>query len=83
MDRTIQLGAFPARADAARLARTASRLKPARGKDVVIRKLRGNGKGARYAVQVSDFTDQGARNACEILRKARFGCLVLPEPGEG
>ena len=30
-DRTIQLGAFPARADAARLARTASRLKPAQG----------------------------------------------------
>ena len=83
MDRTIQLGAFPARADAARLARTASRLKPARGKDVTVRKLRGKGRGPLYAVQVSDLTDQGARNACEMLRKARFGCLVLPEPGEG
>ena len=83
LDRTIQLGAFPARADAARLARTASRLKPARGKDVTVRKLRGKGRGPLYAVQVSDFTEQGARNACETLRKARFSCLVLPEPSEG
>jgi D-alanyl-D-alanine carboxypeptidase len=50
VERTIQLGAFPARVDAGRLAGTASRLKPARGKGVAVRKLRGKGRGALHAV---------------------------------
>ncbi|MGD9616151.1 MAG: D-alanyl-D-alanine carboxypeptidase family protein [Alphaproteobacteria bacterium] len=81
-DRTIQLGAFRARAAAARLAKSAARLKPAKGKDIVVRKVSG-GKGALYAVQVSDFTDKGARDACGVLRKAKFGCFVVPEADEG
>jgi D-alanyl-D-alanine carboxypeptidase len=82
-DRTIQLGAFRARAAAARLAKTASRLKPAKGKGIQVRKIAGGRKGALYAVQVSDFTDKDARDACGALRKAKFRCFVVPEADEG
>jgi D-alanyl-D-alanine carboxypeptidase len=81
--RVIQLGAFRARADAARLARTAARLAPARGKDIRIRKIESGRKGTLYAVQVSDFTDQGARDACGALRRAKHACFVVPAPNEG
>ncbi len=82
-DRAIQLGAFRARTAAARLAKSASRLKPARGKDIRVLKIGGGRNGTLYAVQVSDFTDKGARDACGVLRKAKFGCFVVPEPDEG
>jgi D-alanyl-D-alanine carboxypeptidase len=82
-DRAIQLGAFRARAAAARLAKAAARLKPAKGKDVRIRKVAGGKKGSLYAVQVSDFTDKGARDACGALRKAKYRCFVVPESDEG
>ncbi len=81
-DRAIQLGAFRARTAAARLAKSASRLKSAKGKDVRVLKIDGGRKGTLYAVQVSDFTDKGARDACGVLRKAKFGCFVVPEPDE-
>jgi D-alanyl-D-alanine carboxypeptidase len=82
-DRAIQLGVFRAREAAARLAKTAARLKPAKGKDVTVRKIRGDRKGGLYTVQVSDFTDKGARGACDALRKAKLRCFVVPEPEEG
>jgi D-alanyl-D-alanine carboxypeptidase len=81
-DRTIQLGAFRARAAAARLAKTAAKLKPTQGKDIVVRKIPGGRKGPLHAVQVSDFTDKGARDACGALRKAKLACFVVPEPDE-
>jgi D-alanyl-D-alanine carboxypeptidase len=81
--RAIQLGAFRARADAARLAKAAARLAPARGKDIRIRRIENGRKGALYAVQVSDFTDKGARDACGALRRAKHACFVVPAPNEG
>ena len=45
--------------------------------------INGGRKGTLYAVQVSDFTEKGARDACGVLRKAKFGCSVVPEPDEG
>jgi D-alanyl-D-alanine carboxypeptidase len=81
-DRAIQLGAFRARADAARLAKTAAWLAPAKGKDIRIRKIAGR-KGTLYAVQVSDFTDRDAREACGALRRAKLACFVVPAPDAG
>jgi D-alanyl-D-alanine carboxypeptidase len=82
-DRAIQLGVFRAREAAARLAKAAARLKPAKGKDITVRKIRGDRKGGLYAVQVSDFTDKEARDACGRLQQANFRCVVLPDPDEG
>jgi len=75
----IQLGGYRAEAAAARIERQAAHLALARGKEAQI--LAPTANDRLYRVRLLRFSPQGARAACEELRRQRHACTVLAPAG--
>jgi len=77
----IQVGTYRAEAAAERAEHKITRLAIAKGKESVILAPASGERDRVYRLRLLHFSPNGARNACEELRRQGIGCTVVPPAG--
>ncbi len=77
----IQIGSYRGKSAAERAERKITHLAVAKGKESVILAPSAGERDRVYHLRLLRFSQHGARNACEELRRQKIGCTLVPPPG--